>query len=449
VRIVFGGNRSGKSTAGTNEARWLAEGSHPFRPFRAPTKGCIVCQDFQTHAKDIIVPKIEEWFPPSLWKKAPEKNQAQTPVKYFLKNGSTIDIKSHDQDIKVFEGSDYDWVWFDEPPPRAIFQALWRGLTDRRGICFITGTPITEPWLADLYAKAKAEDNKGMYWAEFMDIEQNARNIGEGDEKEGHRRIKEFLDAIDDPDERETRKTGKLLHMRGLVFKGWSRPLHLIKPFKWPARWPILASLDPHPRKDWALSFLGLTPSDNKILLSSYYVPGVVSEVAAHILWAREQIELDGPGVPLIMSCWIDNYASVESMIQQTTILDELNRLVTPTIPKFQTAPKNVDEKISILKDWLHPKESKYGTRPEFLAFDNEENKNFIYEIEHYVWARLRGANRNSFRNVPVKENDDILDTIMQLALVLDSKRGHVEAKSRAPIIKYAGGTLNLGNNRQ
>ena len=430
VRVVFGGNRSGKSTAGVNEARWLAEGSHPFRPYRTPTKGCIVCQDFQTHATDVIVPKIHEWFPPGLIQSI-DKNQSGTPVKFHLRNGSTIDIKSHDQDIKVFEGSDYDWIWFDEPPPKAIYQALWRGLTDRRGIAYITGTPITEPWLADVYAKAVAEENKGMYWATFMNTDLNATNLGEGNREEGLKRIEEFLDAFDDPDEKETRRSGKLLHMRGLIFKSWNRKKHLIPSFAWPSQWPILISLDPHPRKDWGLSYLGLTPSGTKILLASYLVPGVVSDVAQFTLWALNEIEIDGPARarPKVLSCWIDNYASVDSMIKKTTIVDELNSLVVPTIPRFQPAPKDVNEKITIFRGWLKEEEDKYGKRPKFLAFDIPENKDFIREIEHYVWQTHRGARRKELKNVPVKDNDDILDSIMQLALVLDSKKGQAGEK--------------------
>lgn len=423
VRIFFGGNRSGKTTAGANEARWLAEGSHPFHTFRLPTKGCIVVQDFQTHAKDIMEPKIREWFPPSMFTRAPETNSVGAIVKYHLRHGSTIDVKSHEQDLKVFEGSDYDWIWFDEPPPEPIFKALWRGLTDRRGICFITGTPITEPWLYDLYMKAAAEENKGMYWAIFAEIWENARNLGEGNEAEGRRRIEEFLETLD-ADEREAREKGRFLHMRGRIFKTWNRATHLIKPFEWPAKWPVLISLDPHPRKPWALSYLGLTPAGYRILISSHYVDGVVEDVAEAVLHNRNEIEIDGQGLPRIHSCWIDNYAKVESMIKRgTTILDELNRLVSPAVPRFQTPPKNVEDKILIMKSWLKPQESKYGLRPGFFVFDTPENKGFIYEIEHYVWANQRGAKRRELKNVPVKENDDILDTVMQLCLVLDSKK--------------------------
>jgi phage terminase large subunit-like protein len=422
VRIFLGGNRSGKTTGGANECRWISEGTHPFKTFRLPNKGCIVVQDFQTHAKDIMEPKIAEWFPPGLII-GKETNSVGAIVKYRLRNGSTIDIKSHEQDLKVFEGSDYDWVWFDEPPPEAIFKALWRGLTDRRGIAWFTGTPLTEPWLYDVYQKAAAASNEGMYWAIFASIHDNAKNLGEGDVEEGERRIAEFLDAFD-ADEREAREHGRFLHMRGQIFKTWNRGTHMTRPFKWPNAWPVLISLDPHPRKPWALSFLGLTPAGYRILLASYYVEGVVEDVAEAVLSYKDEIELEREGVPKIHSCWIDNYAKVESMIKRgTTIIEELNRLVTPTIPRFQTPPKNVEEKITIMKGWLKPQPSKYGERPGFMVFDNQANKAFVYEIEHYVWASGRGMRRKDLRNVPVKEHDDILDTVMQLGLVLDSKK--------------------------
>lgn len=436
VRIFLGGNRSGKTTAGANESRWLAEGTHPFHTFRLPNKGCIVLQDFQTHAKDIMEPKIREWFPPGLIV-GTEPNSVGAIVKYRLRNGSTIDVKSHEQDIKVFEGSDYDWVWFDEPPPQPIFKAIWRGLTDRRGIAWFTGTPITEPWMHDLYMKAAADDNQGIYWAIFADIWSNSKNLGEGDVEEGKKRIGEFLETLDQ-DEREARERGRFLHMRGQIFKTWNRGMHMVKPFAWPNSWPVIVSLDPHPRKPWALSFIGLSPAGYRFLLSSYYVDGVVEDVAETILTRKDEIQLEREGVPKIWTCWIDNYAKVESMIKRgTTIIEELNRLVTPTIPRFQTPPKNVEEKILLFKGWLKTQPSKYGPRPGFMVFDNHENKGFVYEIEHYRWANQRGANRRELRNVPIKENDDLLDTVMQVALVLDSKKLQNGGNTTYPVHNY------------
>ena len=57
-------------------------------------------------------------------------------------NGSSIDLQSYDQDVALFESADYDWAAFDEPPPRPIWVAVQRGLTDRRGPSWIAMTPL-------------------------------------------------------------------------------------------------------------------------------------------------------------------------------------------------------------------------------------------------------------------------------------------------------------------
>ncbi len=105
----------------------------------------------------------------------------------------------------------------------------------------------------------------------------------------------------------------------------------------------------------------------------------------------------------------------------------------------FKPAPKNVGEKISIFKSWLKVIPTKYGDRPRFMVFDVPENREFVREIEHYVWASQRGAKRALLKNTPEKDNDDILDTIMQLALVLDSKKRQDGNQARPKVHNYAG----------
>jgi phage terminase large subunit-like protein len=417
VRLFLGGNRSGKTTAGTVEMLWRLLGIHPFQECKTPIKACMLAQDFQTHVKDIIEPKLMEWAPTGAFRRL-ERNQQGALTKAILKNGSILDLKSHDQDLKVFEGSDYDYLWCDEPPPEPAFKALFRGLTDRGGTATITGTPITQPWIHDLYQKAKL-DKTNMYWAEFVDTADNVINIGEGNSELGEKRIREFADLLD-PEEREARIKGRFLHLQGLIFKAWDRNLHLIKPFDWPADWPIWISIDPHPRKPWAVSWIGMTPSGNKILLRSDLVDGVCEDVAEFILHAREEIQLDRDTKPKIVKTIIDNYANVESMVKrQTTITDELNSYLYPTIPRAVSGPKNVKQKIDIFKTWLKSTETKYGKRPTFFAFDGGANDRFVYEIEHYVWAKMRGRNYGEYKDAPEKTSDDILDSLMQVALIL------------------------------
>lgn len=436
VRLLFGGNRSGKTTAGTMEFYWLLSGTHPFIKCKTPIKAVLVCQDFQNHAKDVIVPKITEWFPEGFIVNM-EKNQVGIVVKLYCKNGSTVDIRSHDQDIKIFESSDYDLAWFDEPPPEKLFKAVWRGLTDRGGRAYITGTPITEPWVHDLYMMAQSEDNKGIYWSLFMETDDNAFNLGEGDVELGKKRIEEFI-SVFDAEEREARRKGRFLHMQGLVFKSWSRKTHLVNNFAWPHHWPIWVSLDPHPRKPWAISFIGLTPSGNRILIKSDLVDGVVEDIASAIFEMRGDLLLDRENTkPKITKVVIDNYASVDSMIKRTTIIEELNAHLYPTLPKAVTAPKNVDQKIDIFKNWLKPVQTNYGLTPTFLVF-TDGNNDFIHEIEHYVWQKFSGARKTGFKDAPDKKKDDILDTVMQVALMLGSSSADDQFKRPEPF-KYAG----------
>ena len=468
IRLLFGGNRSGKSTAGVVELLWRLLGRHPFQDSPVPIKAVLICQDFSNSWQDVLYPKILEWLPEGVLDR-PEKNQSGVVVKLRFKNGSVLDVKSHDQDPKIFESSDYDLAFFDEPPPQHLWKAVWRGLTDRGGRAYICGTPITEPWMHDLYSKAvqhsatgqaslaSAEDSTNgqtsalaeasaasLYWALFVSTYQNAENIGEGDEALGRKRIQEFEELLDE-DEREARIEGRFLHMRGRVFKSFDRGVHLIQPFKWPHDWPLWCSVDPHPRKPWAVAFLGLTPSGVKILVRSFLADGTISEVGERILEERDALPLDGPvGVkvsPRFARTVIDYSANVESWeTKGKTVTDLLTEEIYPVMPRCTWGPKNVKQKILLFQEWL--KKSPGEEKPRFMVFDGR-NERFLYEVEHYVWRRYKGERRGEYADAPVKRDDDILDAVMQCALLLGASTS-VDMEDRGPV-RYAGSPARGG----
>lgn len=421
VRLFLGGNRSGKTTAGTIELLWRLGGIHPFQTTATPIKAMLLAQDFQTHVKDILIPKLLAWAPRDFFTNV-EKNQQGTPVKFICKSGSTLDIKSQDQDIKVFEGSDYDYVWIDEPCQQNIFTAIFRGLTDRGGLLSFTGTPLTFPWIADLYNQAHRENNTGMYWSKFINTYDNAVNLGEGDLVLGQKRIKEFESTLG-VDERAARIEGKFLHLQGLIFKEWDRKHHLIDNFKWPNRWPIWVTIDPAQAKPWAVSWIGFTPSGAKILIRSDLVNGVIEDVANYLITVRDEIVLDDDKQkPLISRVIIDNAANVDSMINRnTTVTQELNAHIRPLFPNIESGPKNVKEKINIFKMWLKPTQTSYGMRPQFFVF-KDDNDRFVHEIERYSWKTNRGKIHEGFKEAPVKKDDDVIDTVLQVALIVGSR---------------------------
>lgn len=427
IRLLMAGNRFGKSTAGMVEFIWRNMGTHPFRKTKVPIKSIIVAQDFETHVKTIIEPKLKEWAPKDAIKSI-ERTQTGAIRRLTWSTGSTTDVLTHEQSLKAFEGSDYDLAWFDEPPPHLIFNAVWRGLTDRGGDCYITGTPIVEPWLFPKFLAA-LEGEDPLTWAMCGNTYDNAKNLGGGDEELGRKRVDELASQYD-IEERTARIDGQFLQMQGLIFKSWSRKHHLIAPFAWPCNWPIWESIDPHPRKPWALSWVGVTPSNHRILIRSGYSEGGIEEAAQAILYARQSIELDVKNKrPRIVRTMIDNYASApimtrsvtEPTARRTTIKQELENLIGPNWggPRVECAPKDVSGKIDIMKSWLRV----VNNDSQFYVFDNMENTDrdgsFCTEIENYVWDSKRGGIRAGMKDTPRKEKDDILDTVMQLGLTM------------------------------
>lgn len=427
IRIVIAGNRGGKTTGGTAELVWRCIGTHPFQKVKIPIKSAVVLQDFENHGKNIFEPKLNEWVPSGAIKKI-EKHQGGAFKRIFWSTVSTTDIYSHDQDIKVFEGSDYDYVWFDEPPPLWIWNAMWRSCTDRGGMMSLTGTPLSSPWLYEEYQKWKGTSDHLKNFIQF-DSYTNAKNLGDGDETLGKKRIDELASQYSE-EEQEARIKGGFIQLSGLIFKNWDRQKHLIKPFPWPPDWEIIESIDPHSQKDWAISWVGIAPNGSKVLLHSIYSGGVLDEIANDILLNRENLGIKDNLRPKITRCLIDNAASVplwqrsntDMTARRLSLREELENLIGPRGaggPRIEVCPKNVSQKIDIMRRWLHEKERKGRMRPDFMVFDKPENEGFVFEIENYVWDRYRNRNVEGLKAKPVKKNDDLLDTIMQICLIL------------------------------
>lgn len=433
IRLFVGGNRSGKTTGGSIETLWRALGRHPFRKdLKLPLKCAVVIQDFENHGKNILEPKLNQWTPSGALARAPDRNQTGAIRKIHYTSGSTLDVLSHDQELKVFEGSDYDFVWFDEPPPEAVFKAMWRGLTDRGGDCIITATPLTSKFMASEIKKAESGEDE-LRWFRYVDTHKNAKNIGEGDEALGKKRIEEFASIFDDPDEREARLSGKSVVLQGLIFKGWKPKHHLIPEFIWPHHWRIIESIDPHPHKPYGLSWIGVAENGAKILLRSGYFGGTIEDVASQILYERTQIPISGKLKPKIYKCLIDNYASVpmwqrsafnnDPMARRISVREELENLIGPRAggPRIEVAPKNVKGKIDIFKQWLRIDEK---GKSRFYVFDTPENQSFTEEIEGYIWDTKKGKHAKGLKDQPVKEDDDIIDSVLQVALTIGKDLG-------------------------
>lgn len=265
IRIVEGGNRGGKSTCGMAEALAHVQGSRPWlpkedphyqvlnargKPVRVPNTGIIVGESFKTSVQETLFPKLKEWCPPSLIQR--EVRGAQGIVERIeFTNGSSIRFMAYNQELKEFEGTSFDWCWFDEPPPQQIFYATQRGLVDRSGRTWLTMTPLREPWVHQELTSLAGVD-KAIYHVRF-DSYTNPHVSRED--------LDAFFARIKDPFLREARKEGKPLHLQGLIFPEWKSEEPYWIPFRNPRRdWIRIMGIDPHPRKPIACLWVAISP---------------------------------------------------------------------------------------------------------------------------------------------------------------------------------------------
>lgn len=458
IRYVWAGNRSGKTTAGAVEHIWRCTGTHPYIKGHVPIKSAIVGPDFENWGKSVLEPKINEWASPQSIKKL-ERHQNGAYKRIFWTCGSTTDVFSWDQDPMVFEGSDYDLVWFDEPPPEKIYKALWRSCVDRGGTMYMTGTPLMSPWMYKVYQQIK-DNNDPIRWYIKFNSKVNAKNIGGGDEKLGLQRLEELASEYTE-EEKAARIDGDFVQLQGLIFKNWDRDKHYIKPFPIPHNWPIYESIDPHPNKPWAVTWIAIAPNNSKILLQSIYAEGVIDEIANQIVYARGRLEMKDNLKPKIVRTLIDNASSVplwqksqtDPTARRVSVREELENMIGPKGaggPRIEVCPKNVQHKIELLKQWLHIKDRNGIKRPDFFVFCNGQNEEFVEEIENYVWDRYKNRHDSGLKDRPVKKNDDLLDSVMQVGLVLGSQVREYTEDSISLIdgLSTYGGNSNNGSRR-
>lgn len=261
TRCLSGGERGGKTTAGPGaEAGWHFTGRYPDwypqenrlpRPFR----GRLIGPDYKTWAREVLEPKLAEWWPDwaSIEQKAERDSTTHAITELNHPDGSRINILSYMQAPKLHKGWSGHWAGFDEPPPREHFLSTKRGLVDYGGKCILTFTLITEPWiLNDLYEPAVAGDPDIGFFFTSMDDNPYL----ESKEIDNYCR---FLD----PAEVETRRHGRFGMLSGRIYKIFNRKVHgidLAGPKAIPRHWQRTFVIDPHDNKPVHCAWVALSP---------------------------------------------------------------------------------------------------------------------------------------------------------------------------------------------
>ncbi len=394
VRLITGGNQSGKTIAGAVEFVWRLSGTHPFQKCNVPVRGRIISSlGFEEGANQVIIPKLMEWMPDGLIKKV-KNNSMGIPAHFELVNGSVFDILSGEQDKKVFEGWTGHICWIDEPPPRYAYEATRRGLMKNRGSLWMTMTPLSEPWIYnELWQPWSAGDRPDVECF-TVDIYDNCVTNGGYLPLES---IKEFEKDLDD-DVKESRIHGKFRHLSGRVYNDFDIKVHVIPKFHVPYGWPVYSGIDPHLRKPHAYCQWVIHPTTGDIIVCDEIWNTLTIEELAKEIKVREK------GKKIVWRL-IDPSSETPDSISRKTPRSMLADMGIETRLAFKD--RMIDHGIHIMKSLLKPSKLADGTlRPRFLVMDHcrrhiQEFMNYVYDDRDTEYLE---------KDKPRKVWDDMMD---------------------------------------
>jgi phage terminase large subunit len=390
IRLFIGGNRSGKSEGGIIEDLLTAKGIHPYRKNVVPNHGWIVSLDFPT-SRDVVEVKLRQWLSPYDIKKWDKQERI-----IYLKNGSTIGLRSCDQDIQKFGGSAKHWIHFDEEPPgergKKIYEECLMRLMDYRGHMWFTLTPVSGmSWTYDeLYERTSFDPDVFVVEVETLEnpyidekeIEIISRKLGQ--------------------DELEMRLKGKYIQFSGLVYKEFNREDHIVKPFPIPDHWKKYRAIDHGINNPTACLFVAINEKDELYVYDEYYeTDKTVSENAEAIRSIT--------GNDRITWTVIDPSTANRDPITNTSVRDEYRRC--GVITKAQRTDRMAG--INAVKQLLRPNE--VTKRPRLFIFDTCFN--LIKEMSRYRWKVYRGSEDKNKAEEPQKVLDHALDALRYLVM--------------------------------
>ena len=281
--LLCGANRIGKSTFGAVELTWHLTRKYPAwypyeRRFRKPIKAAVVCLENPIVQK-VIEPKIREYLPLGY---VLNKGGFRYVTGGYLSritciDGSTVDFLTNEQDDMAFEGSDYDFFWGDEPQRERKFEAIQRGLIDRRGRGVITFTPLVEPWMKERLVDRADGVNIEVITATMRD---NLCDI-EGNPILAEKDIQDFEDNMPE-DVKQTRVYGKFFHLKGLVWPEFS-DIH-IHEFNYTYPDPVISIMDPHDRQPHHIIWAVIDRTNDILIHSELSIRANVRDLCLAIL---------------------------------------------------------------------------------------------------------------------------------------------------------------------
>lgn len=399
ARCFFGGNRSGKTTAGVVDDLIQAvdrdvvpEHLARFKVWEPPFYCRIVTPDFTSTMEQVVFPKIREWCPrDQLVGGGFDKGYDKQLRMLRFKNGSAFFFMTFEQDLDKFGGAALHRVHHDEEPPAAIRRECLMRLIDFAGDEVLTMTPLEGlTWTFDEFYEPYERGVLKDATVVVVDMDDNP-HLDE--------RTKKRVLAGLSHEEREARKSGRFVHFAGLVYGEFSRAVHVVPVGSVPRGATVVGAIDPGTRHMAAVVWAYLGLDDDLVVFDEVALQGAtVAEVAKQIKLVEAKHRIRVPYY--VIDPAARNVAHQTGRSDQMEYLD--NGVVTILGQNAVTAGINrVKERLQSEPPRLH-----------VMA----HCQNLIDEFRRYRWTRASRSEHEA-KEQPVKRDDHLLDALRYLVM--------------------------------
>ncbi|MBO5928347.1 MAG: terminase family protein, partial [Clostridia bacterium] len=382
-----------KTECGAVETVYMARGIHPYRENKDNVFGWVVSLSQQVQ-RDVAQKKVLHYLSPfyiediimqSGKKLSPESGIIdQIKVKNSFGGISTIGFKSCDQGREKFQGSSLDFVWFDEEPPKDIYQECRMRVLDKKGDIFGTMTPLKG--LTFIYDEIYLNvNNSPEVWYEFMEWADNPYLDPE--------EVDLFTKTLSS-DQLESRRYGKFRESVGLVYPEFDENYHVIDPFPIPREWQDNISIDPGLNNPLSCHWYATDYDGNVYVIAEHFLEkhsveyhsNCIKSICDKLDWKRDE---KGK-----ISALIDSAANQKTLASNKSVTELFYDYGINVNPKVN---KDLFSGIERVKSYLN----KGGAFPEIYIFKNCVN--LIRELKSYWWGD---------GDTPKKTDDHALDEL-------------------------------------
>lgn len=405
VTLLSAANGIGKTTAMVN---WMTNLFYPcgnkyfqqplLLDWKFPIKRGRIVSD-PTTVKETIVPMLEEWFPKGRYT---NKQKSKTyPYSWKTDTGWEFDVMTYDQRVKEFESVSVSFVMFDEPPPMAIFKATVARMR-RGGVIAIWATPLTgSAWMYDEFIANPdvTKQYRGFVEAELEDgcIDHGVRGFLK------HADILKMVSQYDDED-MQARVFGKFQHLIGLVFKNWSRDIHVIDPFEINMKdYVVVQCYDTHPRVNEAILWVAYDRKGRAFVVDELWTDVPTGEMVKMIKEKDSQYRV----VKRLLDPSAFNVDKRSGECYQATLSTKYGLT-------YEKGSKRREDARILIRDALHYRVAggDFVQSPMLYCFSTCPQ--MIWEMEHWQWDDWRGTagERKDPRPKPQDKNDHMIENV-------------------------------------